>query len=59
MKVSGAYWRADQSHAQLQRIYGTAFFDKKDLKAHLDFLEEARKRNHRKCGRGPGPVQLS
>ena len=50
MKVSGAYWRADQSNAQLQRIYGTAFFDKKDLKAYLSFLEEARKRNHRKIG---------
>lgn len=50
MKVSGAYWRADQSKAQLQRIYGTAFFNKKDLKAHLHFLEEAKKRNHRKIG---------
>jgi len=50
MKVSGAYWRADQKKAQLQRIYGTAFFDKKDLKAHLAFIEEAKKRNHRKIG---------
>ncbi|WP_373498767.1 threonine--tRNA ligase [Desulfococcus sp.] len=50
MKTSGAYWRADQNNAQLKRIYGTAFFDKKDLKQHLDFLEEARKRNHRKLG---------
>ena len=50
MRVSGAYWRADQSKAQLQRIYGTAFFDKKALKAHLTFLEEAKKRNHRKIG---------
>ena len=50
MKVSGAYWRADQSKAQLQRIYGTAYFDKKKLKAYLTFLEEARKRNHRKIG---------
>jgi threonyl-tRNA synthetase len=50
MKVSGAYWRADQSKAQLQRIYGTAFFDKKELKAHLQFIEEAKKRNHRKLG---------
>jgi threonyl-tRNA synthetase len=50
MKVSGAYWRADQTKAQLQRIYGTAFFDKKELKAHLNFLEEAAKRNHRKIG---------
>ncbi len=50
MKVSGAYWRADQSRAQLQRIYGTAFFDKKALKKYLNFLEEARKRDHRKIG---------
>jgi len=50
MKVSGAYWRADQNNAQLQRIYGTAFFDKKELKQHLHFIEEAKKRNHRKIG---------
>ena len=50
MKVSGAYWRADQSKAQLQRVYGTAYFNKKDLKAYLNFLEEAKKRNHRKIG---------
>lgn len=50
MKVSGAYWRADQSNAQLQRIYGTAYFDKKELKKYLNFLEEARKRNHRRIG---------
>jgi threonyl-tRNA synthetase len=50
MKVSGAYWRADQSKSQLQRIYGTAYFDKKALKDYLYFLEEAKKRNHRKIG---------
>ena len=50
MKVSGAYWRADQTKAQLQRIYGTAFFDKKELKKHLHFIEEAKKRDHRKIG---------
>jgi len=50
LKVSGAYWRADQNREQLQRIYGTAFFDKKELKAYLDFIEEAKKRNHRKIG---------
>ncbi len=50
MKVSGAYWRADQSRAQLQRIYGTAFFDKKELKEYLNFIEEAKRRNHRKLG---------
>ncbi|MDA8403417.1 MAG: threonine--tRNA ligase [Desulfobacteraceae bacterium] len=50
MKVSGAYWRADPSNPQLQRIYGTAFFDKKELADYLNFLEEARKRDHRKIG---------
>jgi threonyl-tRNA synthetase len=49
-KVSGAYWRADQTKAQLQRLYGTAFFDKKELNDHLRYLEEAKKRNHRKIG---------
>jgi threonyl-tRNA synthetase len=50
IKVSGAYWRADPSKPQLQRIYGTAFFDKKELQEYLTFLEEAKKRNHRKIG---------
>ncbi|MBF0389889.1 MAG: threonine--tRNA ligase [Desulfamplus sp.] len=50
MKTSGAYWRADQSKAQLQRLYGTAFFDKKDLSAYLYLIEEAKKRDHRKLG---------
>ena len=50
MKVSGAYWRADQTREQLQRIYGTAFFEKKDLNKYINFIEEAKKRNHRKIG---------
>lgn len=50
LKASGAYWRADQTRAQLQRVYGIAFFDKKELRAHLHFIEEARKRNHRRIG---------
>ncbi|MFO7883520.1 MAG: threonine--tRNA ligase [Desulfobacteraceae bacterium] len=50
MKVSGAYWRADQNNKQLQRLYGTAFFDKKELKAHIHLIEEAQKRDHRKLG---------
>ena len=50
IKVSGAYWRADPSRPQLQRIYGTAFFDKKELHDYLTFLKEAKKRNHRKIG---------
>jgi len=54
MKVSGAYWRSDQAKARLQRIYGTAFFDKKELKRYLNFLEEAQKRNHRKIGTAMG-----
>lgn len=49
-KVSGAYWRADQNRQQLQRLYGTAFFSKKELDNYLNFLEEARKRDHRKLG---------
>lgn len=50
MKVSGAYWRGDPEKPQLQRIYGTAFFSKKELKAYLTRLEEAKKRDHRKLG---------
>lgn len=50
MKVSGAYWRADQTKKQLQRLYGIAFFDKKDLKNYLHIMEEAKKRDHRKLG---------
>ncbi|MDD2388811.1 MAG: threonine--tRNA ligase [Desulfobacterales bacterium] len=50
MKVSGAYWRADQANAQLQRIYGTAFFSKKELSSYLNLLEEAKKRDHRRIG---------
>jgi threonyl-tRNA synthetase len=49
--VAGAYWRGDERNPMLQRIYGTAFFSKKDLKRHLQLLEEARKRDHRKLGR--------
>ena len=51
MSVAGAYWRGDQKRQMLQRIYGTAFFSKQDLKAHLQFLEEAKKRDHRRLGR--------
>jgi threonyl-tRNA synthetase len=49
--VAGAYWRGDEKREMLQRIYATAFPDKKQLKAHLQRLEEARKRDHRKLGR--------
>jgi threonyl-tRNA synthetase len=49
-RVSGAYWRGDQRNPQLSRIYGTAWLNKKQLKAHLHRLEEAAKRDHRKLG---------
>jgi threonyl-tRNA synthetase len=51
LNVSGAYWRGDHRNPQLQRIYGTAFFDKKDLDAWLKQQEEAKKRDHRKLGK--------
>ncbi|MGS2716898.1 threonine--tRNA ligase [Eionea flava] len=51
MRISGAYWRGDSDNKMLQRIYGTAWPDKKQLKAHLNFLEEAVKRDHRKLGK--------
>ncbi len=51
MSVAGAYWRGDENNPMLQRIYGTAWQNKKDLNAHLQMLEEAKKRDHRKLGR--------
>ncbi len=51
LRVAGAYWRGDETRDVLQRIYGTAFFDKKDLKKYLNDLEEAKKRDHRKLGK--------
>ena len=51
MRVAGAYWRGDQNNAQLTRIYGTGWLNKKQLDAHLHKLEEAAKRDHRKLGR--------
>ena len=66
MKLAGAYWRGDSDNPMLQRIYGTAWANEKDLKAYLTQLEEAEKRDHRKLGRemdlfhfqeeGPGVV---
>ncbi|MDY6798118.1 MAG: TGS domain-containing protein, partial [Pseudomonadota bacterium] len=50
-KVAGAYWRGDTGNEQLQRVYGTAWGNKKDLKAYLHRLEEAEKRDHRKLGK--------
>ncbi len=51
MSTSGAYWRGDHRNPMLQRIYGTAFFDKKALQEYLNRMEEARKRDHRKLGK--------
>ncbi len=51
MKLAGAYWRGDSNNPMLQRIYGTAWRDKKELKAYLERLEEAEKRDHRKLGK--------
>lgn len=50
-KISGAYWRGDSQNEQLQRIYGTAWANKKDLKKYLNMLEEAKKRDHRRLGK--------
>ena len=52
--VAGSYWKGDASNRQLQRVYGIAFFDKKDLKAHLEQIEEAKKRDHRVLGKRLG-----
>jgi len=51
MSVAGAYWRGNEKNKMLQRIYGIAFTDKKDLKKYLEFLEEVKKRDHRKLGK--------
>ena len=51
MKVAGAYWRGDSNNEMLQRVYGTAWLNEKDLKAYLTQLEEAEKRDHRKIGK--------
>ncbi len=50
LSVAGAYWKGDEHNPKLQRIYGTAFFNKKDLDSYLQRLEEAKKRDHRKLG---------
>jgi threonyl-tRNA synthetase len=54
MKLAGAYWRGDHRNAMLQRIYGTAWRDEKELATHLTRLEEAEKRDHRKIGKEMG-----
>jgi threonyl-tRNA synthetase len=54
LNTSNAYWKGDAKNAPMQRVYGTAFFSDKDLKAHLTQIEEAKKRDHRKLGRELG-----
>ena len=56
MSISGAYWLGSEKNPQLQRIYGTAFFSKKDLDEYLERLEEAKRRDHRATGQGAGAV---
>ena len=51
LSVAGAYWKGDERNQRLQRIYGTSFFNKKDLAAYLHRIEEAKKRDHRKLGK--------
>ncbi|MFG3610948.1 threonine--tRNA ligase [Rummeliibacillus stabekisii] len=51
LSIAGAYWRGNSDNKMLQRIYGTAFFNKEDLKAHLQMLEEAKERDHRRIGK--------
>lgn len=58
LSLAGAYWRGDQKNKQLQRVYGTAFNDKKELKEYLHNLEEAKKRDHRKVGRELGLIMF-
>lgn len=57
-KLAGAYWRGDARNEMLQRIYGTAWADRKQLKQHLAFLEEAQKRDHRRIARAQGLFHL-
>lgn len=59
LSTAGAYWRGDSKNKMLQRIYGTAFFKKEDLKEHLRLLEEAKERDHRKLGKELGIFALS
>lgn len=54
LNVAGAYWKGDSSRQMLQRVYAACFSDKKQLKQHLNFLEEAKKRDHRKLGKELG-----
>ncbi len=59
LSIAGSYWKAHTDRKMLQRVYGTAFFDKKDLDAHLALVEEAKKRDHRKIGKELGLFTIS
>jgi threonyl-tRNA synthetase len=59
LNVAGAYWKGDASGRQLQRLYGTAFFDKKDLDEHLEQIEEAKRRDHRVLGKKHGLFSIN
>jgi threonyl-tRNA synthetase len=59
LSLAGAYWRGDENNPQLQRVYATAFHDKKELKQYLHNLEEAKKRDHRKLGKDLGLFHFS
>ncbi len=59
LKVSGAYWKGDAKNKMLQRVYGICFFNENDLQEHLNFLEEAKKRDHRKLGKELGLFMIS
>ena len=59
LSVAGSYWKGDENNRQLQRLYGTAFFSKDDLKAYLEQLEEARRRDHRVLGKKLGLFAIS
>ena len=59
LSVAGAYWKGDANGKQLQRLYGTAWFSSKDLQAHLDQVEEAKRRDHRVLGKKMGLFQIS
>jgi threonyl-tRNA synthetase len=59
MTIAGSHWKGDTSGRQLQRLYGTAFFDKKQLKAYLEQIEEAKRRDHRVLGKQHGLFSIS
>ena len=59
LSIAGAYWRGDENNPMMQRIYGTAFWSKEDLNAHLAWLDEVKKRDHRRLGTDLDPVSYT